>query len=153
MRFVANACIRDTCVIQKINSPYRNRTCQPGFGNPDPLPSDGEQFSESGRQESNLLRRVPKTRGQPMAHTLKSQSRRPELNQLHRGFNAVLYQLSYTGIRNSTWPCLNTAVPAVGVEPTTIRLKGGYSTIELHQLVQNQETEANLVFFCLAPVS
>lgn len=24
-------------------------------------------------------------------------------------------------------------MPAVGVEPTTIRLKGGYSTIELHQ--------------------
>jgi hypothetical protein len=69
--------------------------------------------------------RVPRSR----------KSRRPELNQLLRVFSAALYQLSYTGSQSLIFDLVNHngEVPAVGVEPTTLRLKGGYSAIELHQ--------------------
>jgi hypothetical protein len=69
--------------------------------------------------------------------TLLIKSRRLELNQLLRVFSAALYRLSYT---RSSMPVINLnerIVPAVGVEPTTIRLKGGYSAIELHQPSHN----------------
>ena len=47
-------------------------------------------------------------------------SRRLELNQFLTVFSGALYQVSYIGLTSIS-------VPAVGVEPTTFRLKGGHS--------------------------
>src|SRR5207302_6257930 len=97
----------------------------PGF-QPGAIVPVGSPFRvvQSERQESNLLGRVPETRGQPMAHSLMSGRAPRRVAASSGGWARTSGPLRFGGVLYPAELHRNRSEPAVGLEPTRSALRG-----------------------------